>query len=153
MLETKPQVLLLDLRTTEEYDSCHVRGAVSFPIAMLSRAMNPFIPEILEFCNREPEKIIVVYDMKERQSVIAGNIFFEKGIDNVCMLSGGLAEFANRFPEMVLGELPESLRRAPPRISAASRHAAARGRLVSSSSASSAMSVASYRSSASSAWR
>lgn len=83
---------------------------MSFPIAMLSRAMNPFIPEILEFCNREPEKIIVVYDMKERQSVIAGNIFFEKGIDNVFVLSRGLNNMIQpKFAEHLVGDVPMPL--------------------------------------------
>ena len=102
-----PQVLLLDLRSVEEYDSCHVRGAVNYPVAMLSRAMNPFIPEILEFCNREPEKIIVLYDTKERQSVLAGNLFFEKGIDNVFVLSKGMNGLVDdRFSHLLVGDIP-----------------------------------------------
>ena len=151
--EKPVDVLILDLRTAEDFEQCRISGSVSYPVAMLHRATNPFTAEVLSYANQQPGKLIVLYDADERIAAGAANLMFEKGIDNVCMLSGGLAEFANRFPEMVLGELPESLRRAPPRISAASRHAAARGRLVSSSSASSAMSVASYRSSASSAWR
>ena len=108
--ENSPQVLLLDLRSSDEYDSCHVRGAVNYPIAMLSRAMNPFIPEILEFCNREPEKIIVIYDMKERQSVTAGNLFFEKGIDNVFMLSKGMnVLIQDRFSHLLVGDIPRPL--------------------------------------------
>ncbi|QDZ23132.1 rhodanese domain-containing protein [Chloropicon primus] len=107
--EDSPEVLLLDLRTSEEYDSCHVRGAVNFPKSMLSRAMNPFIPEILEFCNREPQKIIVLYDIKERQSVAAGNIFFEKGIDNVFVLSKGMNSLIqDKFlcENLLIGDVP-----------------------------------------------
>ena len=108
--KNSPEVLLLDLRTSDKYDVCHLRGAVNYPIAMLSRAMNPFIPEILEFCNREPEKIIVLYDMKERQSILAGNLFFEKGIDNVFMLSKGMNNLIQeRFAHLLVGDVPHPL--------------------------------------------
>ena len=106
--QDSPQVLVLDVRTLEEYESCHVRGAVSFPIAMLSRAMNPFISVILEFANREPEKIIVLYDTKEKQSVLAGNLFFEKGIDNVFVLSRGMNALvqAPSLCDLLVGDVP-----------------------------------------------
>ncbi|KAE8616775.1 hypothetical protein XENTR_v10008884 [Xenopus tropicalis] len=41
--------LLLDVRDRDSYDQCHVVGAKNYPIAMLSRTMNPFTPEILEY--------------------------------------------------------------------------------------------------------
>ncbi|WZN65901.1 rhodanese domain-containing protein [Chloropicon roscoffensis] len=105
--ENSPQVLLLDLRPIEEYESCHVRGAVSFPIAMLSRSMNNFIPEILEFCNREPEKIIVLYSLKEKESVTAGNLFFEKGIDNVFVLTKGMNNLIqDKYDGLLVGDVP-----------------------------------------------
>ena len=105
--QNSPQVLLLDLRPVEEYESCHVRGAVSFPIAMLSRSMNNFIPEILEFCNREPEKIIVLYSLKEKESVTAGNLFFEKGIDNVFVLTKGMNNLIqDKYDGLLVGDVP-----------------------------------------------
>lgn len=52
--------------------------------------MNPFTPEILEYRNREPQqRIILVYDMEEKNAAAAANIFFEKGVDNIFVLSGG----------------------------------------------------------------
>ena len=105
-----PDVLLLDLRESDAYDSCHLRGAVNYPIAMLSRSLNPFIPEILAFCNREPQKIIVLYDLKERLSVTAGNLFFEKGIDNVFVLSKGMNGLVLAgLAEALVGDVPQPL--------------------------------------------
>ena len=151
-------MLLLDLREEEEFEKCHIEGAVHYPAPMLSRSVNPFIPQIYEFVrfliitifprlrkrrrriskyhfiyciviirstkplpsspslistnnaqrNRDG-KIIVLYDMDEKISVPAGNQFFEKGFDNVCILSGGLREFAEQFRESVTG-LPPSPR-------------------------------------------
>ncbi|POI23023.1 hypothetical protein CIB84_013230, partial [Bambusicola thoracicus] len=41
--------LLLDVRDRDAYDQCHIVGAYSYPIAMLSRAMNPYTNSILEY--------------------------------------------------------------------------------------------------------
>ena len=130
------------------------RRATTYPVALLHRANHPFSAEILTYANKQG-RLIVIYDNDERISTQAANLMFEKGIDNVCVLKRGLGEFAHQYPELVLGELPEQLKRAPPRVSAKSRHAAARAKLSSSYSdtTSVAPSLASERSVGSSAWR
>ena len=102
----EPEVLLLDVRTQDEYETCHIQGALSYPASCLSRSMNPFTAEILRACNAEPERIIVIYDLKERQAVHAGNLFFEKGVDNVFVLSKGLNGVAQRMPHLIVGDAP-----------------------------------------------
>lgn len=112
----RTEVLVLDLRDEEQYEKFRVVGAVSYPVALLSRAVNPFIPEILEFANKEPARIIVIYHEHERVSVNAANLFFEKGLDNVFMLHGGINDFVRELPNMVAGEIPrELLPKAPAR--------------------------------------
>ena len=53
--------------------------------------MNPFTADILEFKNREPNRIIVLYccDTSVATAISAANQFYEKGFDNVFILSGG----------------------------------------------------------------
>ncbi len=58
---------------------------------MLSRAVNPLSPEILDFMNAE-QRIILLCDWDERIAVPAANLLFEKGADNVVVLSGGGAD-------------------------------------------------------------
>uniref|UniRef100_A0A663M0X3 Centrosomal protein 41 n=1 Tax=Athene cunicularia TaxID=194338 RepID=A0A663M0X3_ATHCN len=41
--------LLLDVRDRDAYDQCHIIGAYSYPIATLSRTMNPYTNNILEY--------------------------------------------------------------------------------------------------------
>ncbi|NXI52960.1 CEP41 protein, partial [Chloroceryle aenea] len=41
--------LLLDVRDRDAYDQCHIVGAYSYPIATLSRTMNPYTNNILEY--------------------------------------------------------------------------------------------------------
>lgn len=62
--------------------------AVSYPARKLSRAVNALSPEILAFMNAE-QRIILVYDWDERIAAPAANLLFEKGADNVVLLSGG----------------------------------------------------------------
>mmetsp|Transcript_17225 Transcript_17225/g.55162 ORF Transcript_17225/g.55162 Transcript_17225/m.55162 type:complete len:240 (+) Transcript_17225:172-891(+) len=104
--EEQVDFLLLDLREREEYEKNHIHGAMSYPAPLLTRAVNPFSAEILQYSNKEPERIIVIYDGADTTAVHTGNLFFEKGVDNVFVLTGGLAELAGMYPELIDGQLP-----------------------------------------------
>lgn len=120
-------VLLLDLRPVEEYVACHIRSARCYPSRLLYRAVNEFDAAIcacafwsgsigeqmLSFsrfrlmrhlADRNREDIlrcIVIYDEDERVAIAAGNLFVEKGVENIRVLTGGLREFSKRFPALV----------------------------------------------------
>uniref|UniRef100_A0A3Q4H6J2 Centrosomal protein 41 n=1 Tax=Neolamprologus brichardi TaxID=32507 RepID=A0A3Q4H6J2_NEOBR len=105
--------LLLDVRDRDEYDCCHIISAHSFPIAMLSRTMNPYTKEVLEYKNA-PGKIIIVYDEDERIASQAATIMCERGFENLFMLSGGLRVIAQKFPSgMTTGSIPASCLSSP----------------------------------------
>ncbi|KAM9753655.1 centrosomal protein of 41 kDa [Menidia menidia] len=100
--------LLLDVRDCEQYDNCHIISAHSFPIAMLSRTINPYTKEVLEYKNA-PGKIIIVYDEDERMASQAATVMCERGFENLFMLSGGLKVIAQKFPSgMTTGSIPAS---------------------------------------------
>ena len=96
-------------------------AAELYPYATLTRASNNLSPSILQYANKEPASIIVIYDNDERQASLTGAIFFEKGFDNVYVLTGGLAAFAAingrcaspRHPPP-LDDVPASRRRGTP---------------------------------------
>lgn len=44
--------------------------------------------------NREPERAIILYDEQDTSIVQIGNLLYEKGVDNVFILTGGLKRFA-----------------------------------------------------------
>ncbi|XP_042267183.1 centrosomal protein of 41 kDa [Thunnus maccoyii] len=105
--------LLLDVRDREQYDRCHIISAHSFPIAMLSRTMNPYTKEVLEYKNAAG-KIIIVYDEDERIASQAATTMCERGFENLFMLSGGLKLIAQKFPEgMTTGSIPTSCLSSP----------------------------------------
>ena len=63
---------------------------MNYPIRLLSRQCNPFTTEILAYINGAPQKIIVLSDLDEHMACTAGNSFYEKGVDNVFIVSGGM---------------------------------------------------------------
>ncbi|XP_078533655.1 centrosomal protein of 41 kDa isoform X1 [Lissotriton helveticus] len=111
--------LLLDVRDRDAYEQCHVIGAYSYPIAMLSRTMNPYTNEILEFKNAHG-KIIILYDEDERIASQAASTMCERGFENVFMLSGGLKVIAQKFPEgLNTGSFPPSCLPPPVQVTSA----------------------------------
>ena len=91
--------ILLDVRDEEEFENCHIQNAENYPKARLSRATGQFTPEILAF-KGHPEKMIVVYCDYGQTSGEAAQMFAERGFDNIFLLHGGLAEFAEQFPNL-----------------------------------------------------
>jgi rhodanese-related sulfurtransferase len=83
-----PDVLLLDLRDEDAYNQAHILNAVNYPARMLTHSTNCFDATMLAFVNRHPKRIIVVYDVDERIAVPAAKQFYEKGVDNVHILTG-----------------------------------------------------------------
>ncbi|XP_043824915.1 centrosomal protein of 41 kDa isoform X3 [Dromiciops gliroides] len=105
--------LLLDVRDRDSYSQCHIVGAYSYPIATLSRTMNPYSNDILEYKNAHG-KIIILYDDDERLASQAATTMCERGFENLFMLSGGLKVLAQKFPEgLITGSLPLNCQQAP----------------------------------------
>nr|XP_045016194.1 centrosomal protein of 41 kDa isoform X1 [Jaculus jaculus] len=113
--------LLLDVRDRDSYQQCHIVGAYSYPVATLSRTMNPYSSDILDYKNAHG-KIIILYDDDERLASQAATTMCERGFENLFMLSGGLKVLAQKFPEgLVTGSLPASCQQALPPGSARKR--------------------------------
>ncbi|XP_074532919.1 centrosomal protein of 41 kDa isoform X2 [Halichoeres trimaculatus] len=105
--------LLLDVRDRDLYDRCHIITAHSFPITMLSRTMNPYTKDVLEYKNAEG-RIIIIYDEDERIASQAATTMCERGFENLFMLSGGLKVIAQKFPEgLMTGSIPASCLSSP----------------------------------------
>ena len=122
--DTEVDYILLDLREPDAFAHNRIRGAESYPAQTLTRAVNNFTSSVLSFANKEPERIIIVYDNDERTAVPTANLFYEKNVDNVFVITGGLNALALEHQELIEGELPEvepakSMSKRRPRSSAA----------------------------------
>ncbi|CCW66492.1 unnamed protein product [Phytomonas sp. Hart1] len=102
----KTDLLMLDCRSVEEYDKCHILGAFHYPKTRLNHAMCPFLPEMYTYKNKIG-KYIVVYDFDESIAVEVANTICEKGIDNIGMIAGGMREFLYDYSNLIVGEPPE----------------------------------------------
>ena len=92
--------LLLDLRDPDEYVMWRIKEALNFPGPNISR--DKMIPEIFRFRNKA-DKLIVIYLQDERKGTQYAQLFYEKGYENIYLLSGGIEQFLEEFPQLVEG--------------------------------------------------
>ena len=93
-----PKIILLDLRSQAEYAAGHIRNAISFPAENIQR--DQVFAQLIIYRN-QPDKILVVYHDDERHGILQSRIIFEKGFDNIYLLSGGLCIFEKEFPDLI----------------------------------------------------
>ena len=79
--------LLLDLRDPDEYSLWRIKEALSYPAPNIGR--DKIIPELFRFRN-QPDKLIIIYMSDERKGTVAAQMLFEKGYENIYLLSGGI---------------------------------------------------------------
>jgi centrosomal protein CEP41 len=97
--------ILLDLRNEDEHEKYHIKESINFPEPNISR--DKVIPELYRYRNKD-DKLIIVYMNDERSGSSAAKKFYEKGYDNIYLLSGGIEEFLLATPELIVGkELPD----------------------------------------------
>lgn len=104
---TKEEVdyLVVDCREEEDYRKCHVAGALHYPRIKINHSTNPFLPEMFAYKNKE-NKLIVMYDLEEESVTELANIVFQKGVDNIAIMAGGLREFVQDYSSYIIGESP-----------------------------------------------
>ena len=92
--------MLIDLREPEEYEQYHIKEALNYPGTHIKR--DKFIPQLYAYKNKG-DKIIVVYHFDEKKGIEYVNQFFEKGFDNIFLLSGGVEAFGQEVAEGLEG--------------------------------------------------
>ena len=95
--------ILFDLRSPNEYCEFRIRDSLSFHSRLINQ--DKFPSEIYGFKNRK-DKWIIVYDEDDKHSEPWADLLVRKGFQNIMMLTGGIAKFCVRFPEMVEGTVP-----------------------------------------------
>ncbi|RLN74245.1 hypothetical protein BBJ28_00000583 [Nothophytophthora sp. Chile5] len=95
-----PPYLVLDTRTKEEYAANRIHRAKSFPASYLNRDV--LLPEMHQFKNNEA-KLIIIYDQDDKTAGQTAHILVQRGFDNVYVLSGGLVDYADEFPDHIEG--------------------------------------------------
>ena len=100
-------LLLLDLRSFEQFQECHIYGAKHYDPRELSKATNNFPKDIYFYKGpADGDKMIVVYDEDGKSAPAVGNTFVEKGIENTYVLSGGFLGACAGCPAALMGQPP-----------------------------------------------
>ena len=100
-------LLILDVRSFEQFHECHIFGARHYDPAQLTKATNNFPRELYYF--RGPmggDKMVVLYDHDGKGMQSIANTFVERGVENTYVLSGGLLGAAYRCPQLLVGLPP-----------------------------------------------
>lgn len=82
-------VLVLDVRTAEEFSEEHIKGAINIPVQEIERQLN----ELKKYKNYE----IIVYCRSGNRSRKASEILVKNGFKHVYNLTGGIIEWKKYF--------------------------------------------------------
>ena len=83
LLQGDPNLIVVDVRTPEEFSQFHLRGAVNIPLAELIEQLAPY----------RNQGTIVLYSNGMTHPAQARDILARAGFENVYMLTGGLDGF------------------------------------------------------------
>ena len=96
--------ILIDLRDSDEYDNYHIKDSVNMPFYNISRDK---FPQDMYMMKNKSDKMIICYALDERNSITHCQLLFQKGFDNIYMLTGGIEEFVIKYPDYCEGkEMP-----------------------------------------------
>jgi len=92
---------IIDLRDTDEYDDYHIKDSINMPYFNISRDK---FPQDMYMMKNKEDKMIICYSLDERTSIPHCQLLFQKGFDNIYLLTGGIEEFVKKFPELCEGK-------------------------------------------------
>ena len=96
MIEETASILILDVRTTAEYEKTHLRAAVNLPLS--------YFPNWLkDLSTRDGNKMILVYCQTGGRSAKAGDALVELGFTSIYNMKGGIAEWIDAGYPVVNG--------------------------------------------------
>ena len=85
MIQKEKNVIILDVRTPQEYKEGHISNAINIPVQILGQQLD----KLKNF----KDKKILVYCRSGHRSAIASQILDRAGFKNVYNLKGGLFEW------------------------------------------------------------
>jgi rhodanese-related sulfurtransferase len=85
MMQKEKDVIILDVRTPQEYQEGHISNAINIPVQILGQQLD----KLKNF----KDKKILVYCRSGHRSAIASQILDRAGFKNVYNLKGGLFEW------------------------------------------------------------
>ena len=104
--DAEDKVIVIDVRDEDEYKAGRITCALHYPPNRLNHSVTPFLEEMFAYKNKEGKRI-VAYDHDDSHTAHkVASLLFEKGIDNIFVLTGGLAEYARHCSDDIVGIAP-----------------------------------------------
>jgi len=91
-LKLGQEVVLLDVRTPQEYDEAHLKNAVLLPLQSLSQESL----EARDLGNGIRDKEIIIYCHSGGRSIAACSFMSQLGYTNIKNLTGGISRWEDR---------------------------------------------------------
>lgn len=95
-----PPYLVLDTRTKEEFAANRIHRSKNYPASFLNRDI--LLPEMHQFKNQET-KLVILYDLDDKTVAQTAHTLVQRGFDNIYVLTGGLIDYADEFPDHIEG--------------------------------------------------
>ncbi|KAG6964987.1 hypothetical protein JG688_00007441 [Phytophthora aleatoria] len=92
--------LVLDTRSKEEFATNRIHRSKNYPTTFLNRDV--LLPEMHQFKNQDA-KLIILYDLDDKTVAQTAHTLVQRGFDNIYVLTGGLIDYADAFPEHIEG--------------------------------------------------
>ncbi|ETK97087.1 hypothetical protein F441_00352 [Phytophthora nicotianae CJ01A1] len=92
--------LILDTRSKEEFAVNRIHRAKNYPTTFLNRDV--LLPEMHQFKNQD-SKLIILYDLDDKTVAQTAHTLVQRGFDNIYVLTGGLVDYADEYPEHIEG--------------------------------------------------
>lgn len=89
IIEKQKNVIIIDVRTREEFSSGYIKGAINIPVQELEKRLKEL--------ENHKNKSLIVYCRSGNRSRTASEILVKNGFKNVYNLSGGIIEWTKYF--------------------------------------------------------
>lgn len=93
MLETTPDLLLVDVREYSEHEQGHIRNAHLVPRGIIEAAADTSYPKRDEMLSAARERPVVLYCATGGRSAMAAATLQMMGFKDVCSLAGGFMKW------------------------------------------------------------
>lgn len=96
LIENNKALTLLDLRTKEEYENSHIRGAINIPVDELAANYT--------LLNEDKSKSILIYCNTQNKSWAGAHFLETKGFNGLVIIEGGIQDWLKAGYPVVQGE-------------------------------------------------
>lgn len=105
MLQKTPrEIILLDMRTGEMYQSEHIPGAINIPLSINTSSFERGIEEL------DKSKTVIVYCQAGGASRVAADLLVQHGFERVYTMTGGMNAWKQKYPTTLTSPQPTGAR-------------------------------------------